>query len=58
MTDLIGGQVMMFTADFAVTVPQHKAGKIRGLAVTSTSARRPCPSCRRSTKTLGLRTTS
>jgi tripartite-type tricarboxylate transporter receptor subunit TctC len=36
MTDLIGGQVNMFTADFAVTVPQHKAGKIRGLAVTST----------------------
>jgi tripartite-type tricarboxylate transporter receptor subunit TctC len=35
MTDLIGGQVMMFTADFGVTVPQHKAGKIRGLAVTS-----------------------
>jgi tripartite-type tricarboxylate transporter receptor subunit TctC len=35
MTDLIGGQVMMFTADFAVTVPQYKAGKIRGLAVTS-----------------------
>jgi tripartite-type tricarboxylate transporter receptor subunit TctC len=38
MTDLIGGQVMMFTADFAVTVPQHKAGKIRGLAVTSQQA--------------------
>jgi tripartite-type tricarboxylate transporter receptor subunit TctC len=36
MTDLIGGQVMMFTADFAVTLPQVKAGKIRGLAVTST----------------------
>ena len=36
MTDLIGGQVNMFTADFGVTVPQHKAGKIRGLAVTST----------------------
>ncbi|MFO1330697.1 MAG: tripartite tricarboxylate transporter substrate binding protein [Rubrivivax sp.] len=35
MTDLIGGQVNMFTADFAVTVPQQKAGKIRGLAVTS-----------------------
>ena len=33
--DLIGGQVNMFTADFGVTVPQHKAGKIRGLAVTS-----------------------
>ena len=36
MTDLIGGQVNIFSADFAVTVPQHKAGKIRGLAVTST----------------------
>ena len=36
MMDLIGGQVMMFTADFAVMLPQVKAGKIRGLAVTST----------------------
>jgi tripartite-type tricarboxylate transporter receptor subunit TctC len=36
MTDLIGGQVNIFTADFGVTVSQHKAGKIRGLAVTST----------------------
>ncbi|MFM9972419.1 MAG: Bug family tripartite tricarboxylate transporter substrate binding protein [Burkholderiales bacterium] len=35
MTDLLGGQVMMFSADFAVTLPQVKAGKIRGLAVTS-----------------------
>ena len=35
MMDLIGGQVMMFTADFAVMLPQVKAGKIRGLAVTS-----------------------
>ena len=35
MTDLIGGQVTMFTADFAVTLPQVQAGKIRGLAVTS-----------------------
>jgi tripartite-type tricarboxylate transporter receptor subunit TctC len=35
MTDLIGGQVNVFTADFGVTVPQLKAGKIRGLAVTS-----------------------
>ncbi|HOF31797.1 MAG TPA: tripartite tricarboxylate transporter substrate binding protein, partial [Burkholderiaceae bacterium] len=34
MTDLIGGQVNMFSADFGVTVSQHKAGKIRGLAVT------------------------
>ncbi len=36
MTDLIGGQVMMFTADFGVMLPQVKAGKVRGLAVTST----------------------
>ena len=35
MTDLLGGQVMMFSADFAVTLPQVQAGKIRGLAVTS-----------------------
>jgi tripartite-type tricarboxylate transporter receptor subunit TctC len=33
--ELIAGQVMMFTADLAVTMPQVKAGKIRGLAVTS-----------------------
>ena len=36
MTDLLSGQVMMFTADFAVMLPQVKAGKVRGLAVTST----------------------
>ena len=36
MTDLIGGQVNMFTADFAVMLPQVKGGKVRGLAVTST----------------------
>ena len=35
MTDVIGGQVNMFTADFGVTLPQVQAGKIRGLAVTS-----------------------
>jgi tripartite-type tricarboxylate transporter receptor subunit TctC len=35
MTDLIGGQVNMFTSDFAVSLPQVQAGKIRGLAVTS-----------------------
>ena len=36
MTDLIGGQVDVFTADFAVMLPQVKGGKVRGLAVTST----------------------
>ena len=35
MTDLIGGQVMMFSADFAVMLPQVKSGKVRALAVTS-----------------------
>jgi tripartite-type tricarboxylate transporter receptor subunit TctC len=35
MTDVIGGQVNMFTADFGVTLPQVQSGKIRGLAVTS-----------------------
>ena len=35
VTDLMSGQVMMFTADFAVTLAQVKAGKIRGLAVTA-----------------------
>lgn len=35
ITDLMSGQVQLFTADLAVTLPQVKAGKIRGLAVTS-----------------------
>lgn len=35
MTDLISGQVNMFTADFAVMLPQVKGGKVRALAVTS-----------------------
>jgi tripartite-type tricarboxylate transporter receptor subunit TctC len=35
MTDVIGGQVNMFTSDFGVSLPQVQAGKIRGLAVTS-----------------------
>ena len=37
MTDLIGGQVNMFTADFAVMLPQVTAGKVRALAVTSST---------------------
>jgi tripartite-type tricarboxylate transporter receptor subunit TctC len=43
MTDLIGGQVNLFTADFAVMLPQVKAGKIRGLAVTSTQRSKAIP---------------
>ena len=55
MTDLIGGQVMMFTADFAVTVPQHKAGKIRGLAVTSTQRAAAVPELPTVNEALGLK---
>jgi len=55
MTDLIGGQVMVFTADFAVTVPQHKAGKIRGLAVTSTKRAAAVPELPTVNEALGLK---
>jgi tripartite-type tricarboxylate transporter receptor subunit TctC len=43
MTDLIGGQINMFTADFAVMLPQVKANKVRGLAVTSTRRSKAIP---------------
>ncbi len=43
MTDLIGGQVNLFTADFAVMLPQVKAGKVRGLAVTSLQRSKAIP---------------
>jgi tripartite-type tricarboxylate transporter receptor subunit TctC len=55
MTDLIGGQVNMFTADFAVTVPQHKAGKIRGLAVTSSKRVAAVPELPTVNEALGLK---
>ena len=55
MTDLIGGQVMMFTADFAVTVPQYKAGKIRGLAVTSMKRAAAVPELPTVNEALGLK---
>jgi len=55
MTDLVGGQVMMFTADFGVTVPQHKAGKIRGLAVTSTKRAAAVPELPTVNEALGLK---
>jgi tripartite-type tricarboxylate transporter receptor subunit TctC len=55
MTDLIGGQVMMFSADFAVTVSQHKAGKIRGLAVTSTKRNAAVPELPTVNEALGLK---
>jgi tripartite-type tricarboxylate transporter receptor subunit TctC len=55
MTDLIGGQVNVFTADFGVTVPQHKAGKIRGLAVTSTKRSAAVPELPTVNEALGLK---
>jgi len=55
MTDLIGGQVMVFTADFAVTVPQHKGGKIRGLAVTSSKRAAAVPELPTVNEALGLK---
>ena len=55
MTDLIGGQVMMFTADFAVMLPQVKSGKIRGLAVTSTKRSPAIPELPTVNEALGLK---
>jgi tripartite-type tricarboxylate transporter receptor subunit TctC len=55
MTDLIGGQVNMFTADFGVTVPQMKAGKIRGLAVTSKQRSKAVPDLPTVNEALGLK---
>jgi tripartite-type tricarboxylate transporter receptor subunit TctC len=55
MTDLIGGQVNVFTADFGVTVSQHKAGKIRGLAVTSTKRAAAVPDLPTVNEALGLK---
>ena len=55
MTDLIGGQVMMFSADFAVMLPQVKGGKVRGLAVTSTKRSPAVPELPTVNEALGLK---
>ena len=55
MTDLIGGKVMMFSADFAVTLPQVKGGKIRGLAVTSAKRSAAIPELPTVNEALGLK---
>ncbi|MDB5750523.1 MAG: tctC [Ramlibacter sp.] len=55
MTDLIGGQVNMFTADFAVMLPQVKAGKVRGLAVTSSKRSAAVPELPTVNEALGLK---
>jgi tripartite-type tricarboxylate transporter receptor subunit TctC len=55
ITDLIGGQVSLFTADFAVMLPQVKAGKVRGLAVTSTSRSKAVPDLPTVNEALGIK---
>jgi tripartite-type tricarboxylate transporter receptor subunit TctC len=55
MTDLIGGQVMMFSADFAVMLPQVKGGKVRGLAVTSTQRSPAIPELPTVNEALGIK---
>jgi tripartite-type tricarboxylate transporter receptor subunit TctC len=46
---------MMFTADFAVMLPQIKGGKIRGLAVTSTKRSPAIPELPTVNEALGLK---
>ena len=55
MTDLIGGVVQMFSADFAVMLPQVKAGKVRGLAVTSTRRSAAVPDIPTVNEALGIK---
>ncbi|MBA2962763.1 MULTISPECIES: Bug family tripartite tricarboxylate transporter substrate binding protein [Ramlibacter] len=55
MTDLIGGQVNLFTADFAVMLPQVQGGKVRGLAVTSSKRSPAVPNLPTVNEALGLK---
>ncbi len=55
MTDLIGGVVQMFSADFAVMLPQVKGGKVRGLAVTSTKRSPAVPDIPTVNEALGIK---
>ncbi|MDO9569428.1 MAG: tripartite tricarboxylate transporter substrate binding protein [Hydrogenophaga sp.] len=55
MTDLLGGVVHMFSADFAVMLPQVKAGKVRGLAVTSSKRSPAVPDLPTVNEALGLK---
>lgn len=55
MTDLLGGVVHMFSADFAVMLPQVKANKVRALAVTSTKRSPAVPDVPTVNEALGLK---
>ena len=46
--DLLGGQITMSFDTITPVLPQIKSGKLRALAVTTSSVRPPCPMCRRS----------
>ncbi len=49
LTDLLGGQVDMMCDNLGVSLPHVRSGKLKALAVASTSALSPrCPTCRRS----------
>ena len=55
VTDLISGQVMVFTADLALMLPQIKAGKIRPLALTATKRAAALPDLPTVNEALGLK---
>src|SRR4030095_3739253 len=55
MTARTGGKLMMFTADFAVMLPQVKGGKVRGLAVTSTRRSPAIPELPTVNEALGIK---
>ena len=55
MTDLISGQVNMFTADLAVMLPQVQGGKVRALAVTSSQRAAAVPNIPTVNEAAGLK---
>ncbi|NRF65925.1 tripartite tricarboxylate transporter substrate binding protein [Aquincola sp. S2] len=55
MTDLLGGRVTMITVSVAATAPHHRAGKIRGLAVTSAKRSAAAPELPTVNEALGLK---
>jgi tripartite-type tricarboxylate transporter receptor subunit TctC len=55
MTDLLGGRVTMITVSIAATAPHHRAGKIRGLAVTSMKRSAAVPELPTVSEALGLK---
>jgi tripartite-type tricarboxylate transporter receptor subunit TctC len=47
LADVMGGQIPVSISVLGEVMPHIKSGKLRGLAVTSASARPSCPTCRR-----------